>query len=84
MSDRDADPIRGFFLMGLMLGGAVGAALGLLYAPRPGAHVRHELSERSERLVDRARTAAESARADRDVAAPSGEQPADDPAVGVL
>jgi hypothetical protein len=40
-----------------MLGAAVGAAIGLLYAPRPGAESRHEIAERSEDIYGRARSA---------------------------
>jgi hypothetical protein len=53
--EQRTDPIRGFFLLGIMLGGAVGAALGLLYAPRPGAQVRRDLADRSAELYGRAR-----------------------------
>lgn len=53
--NRAPDPVRGVFLVGLMLGGAVGATLGLLYAPRPGKDVRHDLAERSSDLVERTR-----------------------------
>ncbi|MCA9880104.1 MAG: YtxH domain-containing protein [Thermomicrobiales bacterium] len=34
------------FVVGAILGGAVGAVLGLLKAPRPGAETRFDLSER--------------------------------------
>lgn len=44
-------------MVGLMLGAAVGAVIGLLYAPRPGADARQDLAERSEDLYDRAWTA---------------------------
>ena len=53
--NRAPDPARGVFLLGLMLGGAIGAALGLLYAPRPGKDVRRELADRSTDLVERTR-----------------------------
>jgi gas vesicle protein len=76
MTDKQTEPTRGFLLLGLMLGGAVGAALGLLYAPRPGADVRRELAERSEDFVDRARTAADAARGAReDAPPPPGDTP---------
>lgn len=44
----------GFFALGLFLGAAVGAAIGLLYAPRPGAQTRRELASRSDELVQKA------------------------------
>ncbi len=34
------------FVFGAILGGAVGAVLGLMKAPRPGAETRFDLSER--------------------------------------
>jgi gas vesicle protein len=34
------------FLVGAILGGAVGAVLGLMKAPRPGAETRFDLTER--------------------------------------
>lgn len=34
------------FLVGAILGGAVGAVVGLMKAPRPGAETRFDLSER--------------------------------------
>jgi gas vesicle protein len=37
-----------------MLGAAVGAAIGLLYAPRPGADTRREFAARSDDLRRRA------------------------------
>jgi hypothetical protein len=54
-ADRAPDPVRGSFLLGVMLGGAIGAALGLLYAPRPGKDVRRDLADRSTDLVERTR-----------------------------
>lgn len=51
----------GFFVLGVLLGAAVGAILGLLYAPRPGAETRREWERRSEELRRRAEEAAEKA-----------------------
>ena len=42
------------FALGLILGGIVGAAVGLLIAPRSGAETRAEIGERSEALRLRA------------------------------
>ena len=40
----------GDFMMGLLCGAAIGAAVGLLFAPRPGAELRTQLSGSAERL----------------------------------
>lgn len=40
----------GSFLMGLLAGTVLGAGLGMLFAPRPGAELRTQLSEQTERL----------------------------------
>ena len=50
MADRKTDPAGGLFLLGLMLGGAIGAAIGLLYAPHPGAESRRDLADWAEGL----------------------------------
>jgi gas vesicle protein len=42
------------FAMGLLCGAAVGAALGLLYAPQTGAATRRDLRKSAERLSRRA------------------------------
>ncbi len=42
------------FMMGLLCGAAVGAALGLLFAPKPGSELRHQLYDSSERIRRRA------------------------------
>lgn len=43
------------FLFGVVLGAAVGAALGLLYAPQTGAATRRDLKRSAERFSKRAR-----------------------------
>jgi gas vesicle protein len=40
----------GSFLMGLLAGTVLGAGLGMLFAPKPGAEVRKQLSEQANRL----------------------------------
>lgn len=40
----------GAFLMGLLAGTVLGAGLGMLFAPRPGSELRHQLSEQAGRL----------------------------------
>ena len=42
------------FLYGLMAGAAIGAAIGLLLAPKTGAELRQQLGESAGRLRDRA------------------------------
>jgi gas vesicle protein len=40
----------GSFLMGLLAGTVLGAGLGMLFAPRPGSELRHQLTEQAGRL----------------------------------
>ena len=35
----------GSFLMGLLAGTVLGAGLGMLFAPKPGSELRHQLTE---------------------------------------
>jgi len=42
------------FLYGLMAGAAIGAAIGLLLAPKTGAELRQQLGESAGRFKDRA------------------------------
>lgn len=42
------------FVMGLLCGAAVGAALGLLFAPKPGSELRNQLYDSTERMRRRA------------------------------
>ncbi len=42
------------FVMGLLCGAALGAALGLLFAPKPGSELRTQLYDSTERLRRRA------------------------------
>lgn len=43
------------FLKGLLIGGAVGAIVALLYAPKSGKETREDISRKVEDLYDRAR-----------------------------
>jgi gas vesicle protein len=40
--------------LGFVIGGLIGAAIALLYAPRPGSETRQKLIEDSEKLKDAA------------------------------
>ncbi len=44
----------GSFAAGLCCGAVIGAALALIYAPKPGAEMRRDLAEQSDRLRRRA------------------------------
>ncbi len=52
----------GAFLAGMIVGGALGAIVALLYAPQPGEEVRNLLKEKSVELKDRAATVSGEAR----------------------
>ena len=41
------------FLLGAIIGGAVGAITALLFAPKPGKELREELSYRSKDLIEK-------------------------------
>src|SRR2546423_13075947 len=43
MSDRSNNPVQSF-MVGAMVGGAVGAAFALLYAPKKGQELRDDIS----------------------------------------
>jgi gas vesicle protein len=44
----------GSFMVGMLCGAAVGAALGLMFAPKSGVEMRQQLADQSERLRQRA------------------------------
>jgi gas vesicle protein len=44
----------GSFVMGMICGAAVGAALGLLFAPKAGLHMRKDLKQSAQRLSRKA------------------------------
>ena len=50
------------FLMGVVLGGLVGATLAILFAPESGMELRAEISTRSRNFADELRHAASSKR----------------------
>jgi gas vesicle protein len=50
------------FIVGLLAGGAVGAVLALLYAPKSGRELRKDLSQGAEELLDEAEGAVSAAR----------------------
>ena len=41
---------------GLIIGGLIGAALGILYAPRSGKETREEISHTAEELLNKTKT----------------------------
>jgi gas vesicle protein len=52
------------FLTGIMIGGLVGATVGILLAPTSGEEVRTQIQERSIRLRDDIKAVAEARRAE--------------------
>jgi gas vesicle protein len=56
MSERSGD-----FIKGLVIGGLIGAALGILYAPKSGKETREDIAQKAEELVERAKAEYEKA-----------------------
>jgi gas vesicle protein len=52
----------GSFMAGMLCGAAIGAALGLMFAPKPGAEMRRQLSDQADRLRRSATEQAENLR----------------------
>src|SRR5688500_6727274 len=50
----NGDAGSGRFLVGLLTGAALGAAIGLMFAPRPGSEFRQQLSSTTDRLKQKA------------------------------
>jgi len=50
------------FFKGFLFGGLIGAALGVLFAPKPGRETRQELGEETEKLINKLKTDLEKAR----------------------
>ena len=59
MSDKDSGIS---FTIGLLLGAAVGVAIGFLYAPQPGKETRELLKEKAETAREKAAEVAEKAK----------------------
>jgi gas vesicle protein len=49
------------FLKGIILGGAIGAVIGILYAPQSGRRTREDISEKAEDLLAKAKEEYETA-----------------------
>jgi len=52
--NESAGTSMGTFAMGLCFGAAVGAAIALMFAPKPGAEMRRDLADQTEWLRQRA------------------------------
>ncbi|HOG18099.1 MAG TPA: YtxH domain-containing protein [Syntrophales bacterium] len=50
MSDRQFD-----FMKGLLIGGLIGVAVGVLYAPKSGKETREDITRKTEELMDKAK-----------------------------
>jgi len=59
MPDRFGD-----FVKGLLIGGAIGALLGIIYAPKSGKETRKELAKKAEELAKKAEELKEKAKAE--------------------
>ena len=58
MSENNND-----LLVGLFIGGLIGAALGLLYAPKSGRETREDITTKGNELLDKAKDALEKSKA---------------------
>jgi gas vesicle protein len=54
------------FLFGMLAGGAVGAALALLFAPKEGAEIRSDLSQKFDEITDSVNSILDGARESAD------------------
>ena len=50
MSDRTAD-----FVKGLLIGGVIGAIIGILYAPKSGKETREDIAKKADELLTKAK-----------------------------
>jgi gas vesicle protein len=50
MSDNDDKNVLIYMLAGVGLGALIGAAAGLLFAPKPGAEIREDLADKFKEL----------------------------------
>ena len=48
---KESSGSAGQFAIGLVVGAAVGAGLGLLFAPKVGSQLRHQIGERATNLA---------------------------------
>jgi len=46
-TEQESGGGTGTFILGMLCGAAVGAAVGLMFAPRPGAEMRAQLADQS-------------------------------------
>lgn len=53
MEDNSSSYSKGF-LIGAVVGGAVGAVVALLFAPKSGRELRRDIADRTEEVVDKA------------------------------
>lgn len=53
MEDNNSSYSKGF-LIGAVVGGAVGAVVALLFAPKSGRELRRDIADRTEEVVDKA------------------------------
>jgi gas vesicle protein len=53
MEDNTSSYSKGF-LIGAVVGGAVGAVVALLFAPKSGRELRRDIADRTEEVVDKA------------------------------
>jgi gas vesicle protein len=60
--DNNQNGHAGWFFTGLMIGGLVGAVVGLLKAPRPGAETREQLQRKAFEIRGKAEQAVADAR----------------------
>lgn len=63
MAERNDDLDFGAFLFGILLGGLVGAAAGLLFAPQSGEETRERIREKGIEIRDKVEESAVAARA---------------------
>jgi gas vesicle protein len=75
MSSNESD--FGAFLVGFVIGGLVGAAVALMYAPQSGEETRTLIHDRSIELKDKALEKAEEAREKAEAAAAEARAQAD-------
>lgn len=68
----------GTFVMGLLAGAALGAVLGVLFAPKSGSELRNEISDKAGELVNKAQDGYRKATANAGEWAEKGKDAVDD------